>query len=254
VLFLKLLLVPVFLLLISLAGKRWGAGVAGWLAGFPVVAGPILLFVAIDSGAEFAAHAAMMSLAAIFALATFGAVYARCCQRMSWPLSVVIALFAWFVAAESLMVVVHSLPVACAIAIVTLLFVPVMFPRIYIPEHRTTLPKMELVLRMLAGALLTGSVTALANRIGPASSGVLTLFPVMGMVLAVFTQRASGAQYAGALLRAMSLGLWAFVAFCLTLTLALPRIGIAGAFSVALLLATATHAVVRVLVLRTKLH
>ena len=36
---LKLLLVPCFALLVSLAGRRWGAHVAGWLAGLPVVAG-----------------------------------------------------------------------------------------------------------------------------------------------------------------------------------------------------------------------
>jgi hypothetical protein len=39
---LKLLLVPMFLALVSMAGKRWGPAIAGWLAGFPIVAGPIL--------------------------------------------------------------------------------------------------------------------------------------------------------------------------------------------------------------------
>ena len=47
---LKLLLVPCFLLLVSLAGRRWGAHVVGWLAGLPVVAGPILYFLALEQG------------------------------------------------------------------------------------------------------------------------------------------------------------------------------------------------------------
>ena len=47
---LKLLLVPALLAAISMAGKRWGPGVAGWLAGFPSLTGPILFFLAIERG------------------------------------------------------------------------------------------------------------------------------------------------------------------------------------------------------------
>ncbi|RON08058.1 hypothetical protein BK659_17630 [Pseudomonas brassicacearum] len=50
VLLLKLSLIPGFLLLISLAGKRWGPSVAGWLSGLPVVVGPILFFLAVEQG------------------------------------------------------------------------------------------------------------------------------------------------------------------------------------------------------------
>jgi hypothetical protein len=39
---LKLTLVPLFLLTVSMSGKWWGPSIAGWLAGLPVVAGPIL--------------------------------------------------------------------------------------------------------------------------------------------------------------------------------------------------------------------
>jgi len=61
VLALKLLLVPSFLILITLASKRWGPGVAGWLAGLPVSAGPILFIVALEQGHVFAASAAAAS-------------------------------------------------------------------------------------------------------------------------------------------------------------------------------------------------
>jgi uncharacterized membrane protein (GlpM family) len=39
-----------FILLVSLAGRRWGTKVAGILSGMPVVAGPIVVLMAIDQG------------------------------------------------------------------------------------------------------------------------------------------------------------------------------------------------------------
>ncbi|HBF50271.1 MAG TPA: hypothetical protein DDX04_07705, partial [Massilia sp.] len=57
VLALKLVLVPLLIYLVTLAGRRWGPSVAGWLSAFPIVAGPILLTLALEQGAPFAASA-----------------------------------------------------------------------------------------------------------------------------------------------------------------------------------------------------
>lgn len=48
---LKVTMVPILIAVVTLAGRRWGAGIAGLLAGFPVVAGPVIL-VAVEQGAE----------------------------------------------------------------------------------------------------------------------------------------------------------------------------------------------------------
>lgn len=82
-LLLKLLLVPGFLLLLSLAGKRWGPSIAGWLAGLPVVAEPILFFLAVERGSAFASTAAISSLSAVFASVAFNVAYAHAAQRVS---------------------------------------------------------------------------------------------------------------------------------------------------------------------------
>lgn len=47
---LKLALVPAFLAALTMAGRMWGPSVAGWLAGLPVVAGPIVLLLALARG------------------------------------------------------------------------------------------------------------------------------------------------------------------------------------------------------------
>jgi uncharacterized membrane protein (GlpM family) len=99
VLILKLLLIPGFLLLISLAGKRWGPSVAGWLSGLPVVVGPILFFLAIEQGPAFAAHSAVAALSAMFAMIAFCITYAQVAQRANWPLALTASLSVWAVIA-----------------------------------------------------------------------------------------------------------------------------------------------------------
>jgi len=37
----KLLLTPALLGLVSLAGRRWGPAVSGWLVGLPLTSGPV---------------------------------------------------------------------------------------------------------------------------------------------------------------------------------------------------------------------
>ncbi|MDS1024806.1 hypothetical protein RCF29_12255, partial [Burkholderia pseudomallei] len=99
---LKLTLVPLFLLLVSIAGRRWGPSIAGWLAGLPVVAGPILFLVAVERGPAFGAHAALLSLSAIAASEAFSFAYAWTCRRHRRPLALAAGLAAWAAAASAL--------------------------------------------------------------------------------------------------------------------------------------------------------
>jgi uncharacterized membrane protein (GlpM family) len=244
-LILKLLLVPIFLALISLAGKRWGAGVAGWLAGFPVVAGPILLFLAVERGAAFATQAAINSLSAVFASIAFSLVYARCSQRWNWMISLCVAMSAWFLAAFTLSFTVDALWTAALIALITLVAGPRLFPPATAGAITSSLPKGELALRMIAGAILTVLVTLLASNIGPKWSGLLAVFPVLGSVLSVFSHATHGAQYVAVLLRAMAMGMWSFAVFCGALAISLHHLAITVAFVAALGLAALTHLLVR---------
>ena len=238
---LKLLLVPAFLLLITLAGRRWGPEVAGWLAGFPVLTGPILFLLALENGPGFAAAAATVSLSAVFGAVAFILTYARVCARRSPGISLLSGLTIWSCAALLLTRLRLSNFLALGIAMLTLLIAPKLFPRISAPISITSLPKWELPLRMLAGAALTLAVTALAASIGPSWSGMLAVFPVMAIVLAVFSHRGSGPAFAATLLRAMIWGLYAFASFCLALAVLLPRQGVTVSFLAAIAVAIAVQ-------------
>ncbi|MNF44167.1 hypothetical protein D3C84_252730 [compost metagenome] len=225
VLLLKLLVIPGFLLLISLAGKRWGPSIAGWLSGLPVVVGPILFFLAVEQGPAFAAQSATAALSAMFAMITFCVVYAQAAQRFNWPAALLIGLLSWTSVALVLSLIPTSLVFSSIAAATALLAAPYLFPAVQ-PLVSGPVPKSDkLLLRMLAGAALTLVVTLLASTVGERWSGLLAVFPVLGSVMAVFSQQTRGPAFTAALLRATATGMYSFAAFCLTLALALPHWG-----------------------------
>lgn len=227
-LILKLLVIPGFLLLISLAGKRWGPSVAGWLSGLPVVVGPILFFLAIEQGQVFAAQSATAALSAMFAMIAFCVTYAQVAQRAKWPWALVISLLVWATAAVVLSLVAPSLVFSVIAAATALLVAPYLFPSVQ-PIVSAPAPKSDkLLLRMIAGALLTLAVTLLASTVGERWSGLLAVFPVLGSVMAVFSQQTRGPAFTAALLRATATGMYSFAAFCLVLALALPGMGLSA--------------------------
>lgn len=230
---LKLFLVPAFLLAISLAGRRWGPAVAGWLAGLPVLTGPILFLLALENGPGFAAAAATVSLSAVSGAVAFILAYARVCAHRSPPVSLLAGLGIWLCAALLLTRLPPDNFVSLGIALLALLVAPKLFPHISAPILTATLPRGELPLRMLAGAVVTLAVTSLAAAIGSSWSGMFAVFPVITIVLSVFSHRASGPAFAATLLRAMIWGLYSLACFCLVLALLLPQQGVAVSFAAA---------------------
>jgi len=229
---LKLLLVPTFLALLTLAGRLFGPGITGWLAGLPLVAGPILLVLALENGGAFAAQAATATVSAVLALVSYSLAYAHVAQRAGWPIALAAGFAAWAAVATVLAFAAPSLGSAVALALPTLLVAPRLFPKTR-PEAPGRFSRGELLLRMAAGAMLTLAVAAAAARIGGTWSGLFALFPVLGSVLAVFSHRNSGAGYASLLLQGMSRGLLSLVAFCATAAWLLPQQPLPVAFGAA---------------------
>jgi hypothetical protein len=231
VLALKLLVVPACLLLLSLAARRWGPRVAGWLAGLPIVAGPILLFLALEQGAAFASRAATSALAAVSATVAFIVAYAHAAQRAGWPSALGIGMATWLAVAFAVSRVEASLGVAVLLAGAALFAAPRSLPRTGQETGGRAVARAELGARMLAGALLTVGVTFAAEAVGPRWSGSLAIFPVLASVLAVFSHRGQGPVFATALLRAMTTGMVSLAAFCLVVAVALPTLGTPAAFA-----------------------
>jgi len=234
---LKVALVPSLIGGVTLAGRRWGPDVAGWLSAFPVVSAPILYFIALEQGHSFAALASTATLSAVLAILVFGISYAWAAVRYSWRVSVFFGFVCYFVAVAILNMWAPSLPVAGLAVVAALVIAPGMYPSPPASVPPSSGSTQDIWWRMVAGAVLVVLVTYFSSRLGPRLSGLFAMFPVIGSVLAVFSHRQSGARFTVKMLRSMVLGYYAFACFCLVLALVLPHMVIGTAFLLSLVAA-----------------
>jgi hypothetical protein len=247
---LKLAIVPFFILAISLAGQRWGPSIAGWLSGLPVIAGPILFFMAHEQGAPFAAEAAVATMSAVCGSVCFSLGYSWTAQRHSWPLSFLAAFVVYFATVFALGMLAPGFWFSALLSLGLITIAPRLFPRVGSHQSPPPMGKSELVVRMVAGATMVMLATYFASSLGPRWSGLLAMFPILGSVLAVFSHRHAGAAFTTQLLRGMPAGFYAFIAFCAVLALTLKDWGIGPSFSLAVVCALTVQGLARLILLR----
>jgi hypothetical protein len=243
-LLLKLLLVPALVASVTMASRRWGLRVGGVLTALPMVAGPTLVFYAIEQGDAFAASAARTAMLGIAATAAFCVAYARSAASFNWVASLAIG----WTAVAAVASVVYRLPDLrgfgeLAIAVTALLVARRLVPARSSMPLEGAAPRWDLPLRMIASAAAVVVFTGIASLLGPRLSGVVSAFPVVTMILVVFIHaqhegtpsrrsgrpqgtpsRRSGRQGHEAVatfLRGLLRGLHSFAVFCLMFSAAL---------------------------------
>lgn len=248
----KILLAPLCVVAVSLAGRRWGMAVAGVLGGLPVVAGPILLVETLLHGRDFGADAAAGTLLGLAALTAFVVVYGRTAVAEGPVPSVLWGWTAFLLGVAALTAV--EPPAGLSLALVAACFalgLRLLPPAPWSPSRATALPWWDLPARALAALGLVLALTAVSGALGPHLSGLLAPFPIITSVLAVFTHAHSGSAQVVVLLRNFLLGFYGFAAFCFVLAVALPGQGTAAAFGLATAAALAVQATT--LLLRSRL-
>jgi uncharacterized membrane protein (GlpM family) len=241
---LKIVLVPSLIALITLAGRRWGQGFAGWLGSFPIVAGPVLFILAFENGNAFGAEAARAALAGVTPSMVFYVVYTRLAAHGSWPWVVLASLGAWAAVAALLLAAAWPLWIVLPVTAAALYAAPRLMPPPGVVEARPP-HRLELPARMLTGAVVTLFSSELGRLGGSSLSGYAALFPSIGMIVAAFNHAQTSAAAATAFLRGMTRGMWSVAAFCLALSFALSRASLAAAFLLAIVVALLTHAAFR---------
>lgn len=238
----KLVATPLLLAAATLAARRWGEAIGGLLVGLPLTSGPVSVFLALEHGPAFAAHATAGSLVATTGQAAFCVAYCRLAQR-GWPAALAGASAAFAVVAFLLQA--SGLPETglFLIAILAVALVLSVVPAAEVRAARLDPPRWDLPLRMALIAGLVVGVTMIAPYVGPETSGVLASFPFMVIILAVFAHRMSGRAAAQQLIRGMATGLLSFAAFFHVLSLTLTRLSLFQAYGVAIVCTLAIQAV-----------
>jgi hypothetical protein len=240
-LLLKLVLVPGLIALVTLAGRRFGPRVGGWLNALPLVAGPVLFFLALEQGDRFVARAAEATLAGLAAVAAFSVIYAWAAVTRSWWVCVLVGWTAFALLTVALQAVSWTPASGLALALAAFALAPFTLPRLPDAPVPAPAPTWDLASRMGASVVLVLAVTGLAAWLGPRLTGAITPFPIATTILLAFTHAQQGAPAAVGFLRAFLPAMWSFAFFCFVLAVGVVGLGRDLGF----LVAVAVHLVVQ---------
>lgn len=218
----------------SLAARRWGHAVSGYLGGLPLIGGPITLYLAIDHGAAFAAQSAMFTLAAILGQAAHLVAFARAARSGRWPIALASGWAGFAVASIAITLLPLTPGLALAVAALGLAFAWLALPRARGSAPLPRIPPLELRLRLASAFVLAAVILWSAQVFGPVVSGILLSVPVTGSIIPPFTLALYGPEALARLMRGFVIGLAGFAAFFFTVALGATSWGIAPAFGVAL--------------------
>ena len=240
---LKVTLTPLLIAAASIAQRRWGGAAGGLIAGLPLTSAPVSVFLALEHGPAFAAHAAVATLLGVNAMSAFCVAYARSSARHP----------AWFSAATGLLVclavtmIASTIPqqvgVAASISFPTLVLLVVLSGRPSGVASRAAAPPWwDVPARMAVATIIVLLVTAMAGWLGATWSGLLSTLPVYALVMGTFSHAHSGAHAAQTFLRGVTVGALGAAAFLLAAALLVERASLLATYSTAVVASIAVAA------------
>src|SRR5512146_771646 len=94
---LKLILAPIIIGSASLAGRKWGPAVSGWIVGMPLTSGPVIFFVALSHDVAFAANAALGVISGGFSLVAYVLTYVWLARQFQWYVAITGSLLVYLI-------------------------------------------------------------------------------------------------------------------------------------------------------------
>jgi hypothetical protein len=234
---LRLALVPLAVWLASLAARKWGHSVSGYLGGFPLIGGPLTLYLALDHGAQFASRSATVTLAVIVAQAVYLMAFAHLARHHRWPVALLGAWACFACVATPVSFLPLEPPVALLLAALGLGTAWRLLPHPRDEAPPPAVPPVELRLRLVAALVLAIVVMWGASVFGAVVSGVLLSVPITGSIMPPFTLALYGADAVARLTRGFVVGLCGFTAFFFAIAAGVVPLGIAPGFLVAIVAA-----------------
>jgi hypothetical protein len=241
ILVLKLVLAPVIIGSASLAGRKWGPAVSGWIVGLPLTSGPVIFFLALSHDTGFAANAALGVISGGISLVVYALTYAWLAKRFRWYIALLGSLAVFAISTSLLQKVTFPLIpiflIVCALIALGL----VLMPKGDAEAGKTKPGNWDIPSRILIGTSFILFITGSASFLGPRLTGLLTTVPLYVTILTIFAHRHQGPAAAAHVLRGLLYGLFAFAGFFITLGLLIESTGIGPSFLSAILVALAVQ-------------
>ncbi len=238
---LKVILIPLLIGAVSVAARRWGPTVGGWLVGLPLTSGPIVCFLALEQGRSFASQTAQSSLLGLISLSLFCLTYGLVIRNENWWTPVLCGWAAFFVSTFALRFWPFHLTITFVVTSIVMLVIFRFLPEGPASSTPVTPPGWEIPLRMVVATLMVLGITGLATTLGPRLSGLLAPFPVVTSVLAIFTHHFESGRSVMRLLRGLMAGLFTFAVFFLVIAATIQPWGILPSFCFASIAGLVVH-------------
>ena len=251
ILALKLILAPVIIRSASLAGRKWGPTVSGWIVGMPLTSGPVIFFVALSHDLAFATNAVLGVISGGLSLVAYALTYAWLATRFHWYVAWIGSFVVFAISTTLLQNVTFPLVPIFLVVCMAIMLGLYLMPKEEVEEGDAPFGKWDIPSRILIGTSFILLITGSASFIGSRLTGLLTTIPLYVTILAIFAHRHQGPAAAAHVLRGLLYGMLAFAGFFITLGLLLQRAGIAVSFLSAIVVALAIQGI-SLLILRQK--
>jgi hypothetical protein len=238
ILVLKLILAPIIIGSASLAGRRWGPAVSGWIVGMPLTSGPVIFFVALSHSTAFAANAALGVLSGGLSLVAYALTYSWLAVKFRWQIAITGSLLVFATSTTILQNFTFPLlPVFFMVATAIVLGLRFMPKDTVVKESESQPGKWDIPFRILIGTSFILLLTGIAPFIGSRLTGLLTTIPLYVTILSIFAHRHQGPAAAAHVLRGLLYGMFAFTGFFIVLSLLIEKTNLAVSFGTAILTA-----------------
>ncbi|GAB2576836.1 hypothetical protein [Spirosoma areae] len=234
-LLLKLTLIPAVIALVTLAIRKWGNKIGGLIGSMPWTAGPILLFFILEQGKAFGILSIRGAMTGILALISFGFSYSAFSRKLTWFPTLLLSYGFYTATALAVNYLQPGLVVSYALVIGVILLALRFFPTPTAQSPSVRRLPFGIPIRMLVATLFVLVITGLASVLGPNWSGILTPFPIMTSVLAIFAHTLQGSNAAIITLRGLIIGLLGFTTFLFLQAFLLPEFSVGLSFGLAFL-------------------
>lgn len=232
---LKLILAPIIIGSASLAGRKWGPAVSGWIVGMPLTSGPVIFFIALSNEKAFAANAALGVLSGGLSLVAYALTYSWLAVKFPWQIAIAGSLLVFSISTTLLQNFTFPLLPVFLLVCVTLVIGLWLMPKDVIEKKSENKPgRWDIPARIFIGTSFILLLTGIAPYIGSRLTGLLTTIPVYVTILSIFAHRNQGPAAAAHVMRGLLYGMFAFTGFFITLSLLIERVSLAATFGAAI--------------------